>query len=281
MRNVTKSGVQPRENDFSMVSPAVFYRVQEGSGATISDALGNGSSMTLAAYATGTPWANTGWLTPNGTDHYAQCAADSHLNNIMRLDQPFGAIYQGLDFYFDGSLSGNLETLVFAGKSAPAVVGGWGIELNTSNAVVITIRGLNASNHYDNAFSGAALTALASTRISMVVEVIYKTASTVDANLYLNGAAASSMTDVSLLPNGSTEPYGEVEIYGDTQGYTIGAQPNGTNTRARLLAGYGSNARIARWWASKHDTYDSSLGLKLAKDLYKYQGEFPRCMYGL
>lgn len=279
MRNISnKIALRPRNSQFSISSPAVFYKLHEGAGSTATDALGKGGAFTLAGSGTGTPWANVGFVTPDGTNHYLQRGSDAHLRSIFRLDQAFGHIFQALDFYWDGGQTG-LEALTFIGKS-DNIVGGWGVEVNASSQVVLTVRGVGGSNHADNAFNGFTLASLASQRVQLTVETVYKTATTVDAYLYANGASVSSISNVSLVPNSATAPFGSIELNLDTQGYTLLAQPNGTNARARLGNSAASNCRISRFWASRHETYDSSLGLKLAKDLYLYPGELPICMTG-
>lgn len=268
----------PRSSMVTPISPAVFYRLHEGTGSACTDALGNGPSMTLAGSGVGTPWANAGWLTPNGTDHYVQAGSNPFLRSIFRLDQSYGHIIQAFDFYYDGDATG-LEALSFIGKS-DNTTGGWGVEINASEQVVITMRGIGASNHVDNVFSGFSLASLASTRVQLAVELIRLTATTASANLYANGAAVSSIASIDLMANGATAVFGSVEVLLDTQAYTLMAQPNGTNARARLMNAAASNGRLARWWASRHATYDSTLGLALAQDLHKYQGELPICMDG-
>lgn len=258
------------------VSPAVFYKLHEQSGTAFADTLGNGPNLTL--FGTGTPLANVGWVT-GGTDNYLQSGSNAFLRSIFRLDQAYGQIFQAFDFYYDGDATG-LEALTFVGKS-DNTTGGWGVEINASEQVILTTRGIGASNHIDSVFNGFNLAPLASTRVQLTVELIYLTATTASANLYANGASVSSIASIDLMANSATAVFGSVEVLLDTQAYTLGAQPSGTGARARLLNSAASNGRLARWWASRHATYDSTLGLALAQDLYKYQGELPTCMDGI
>lgn len=277
-QNFKSVAVKPRSSIPTPVSPAVFYKLHENTGGTCSDALGNGPDLTLFGSGTGTPWANLPWITPDGINHYLQSDSNAYLRSIFRLDQAYGHIFQAFDFYYDGDATG-IEALSFIGKS-DNIVGGWGVEINSSEQVIITTRGIGASNHLDSVFNGFNLAPLASTRVQLTVELIYLTATTASANLYANGASVSSIASIDLMANSATAVFGSVEKTLDAQAYTLMAQPNGTNTRARLMNSAASNGRLARWWASRHATYDSTLGLSLAQDLYKYQGELPVCMDG-
>jgi len=276
--NLVRRTFAPRADNWSCSVPSCFYRLHEGTGSACADALGNGGDLTLAASGTATPWANRPWITFDGTNHYVQKGSDSYLRTIFRLDQAYQQIFQGIDFYWDGGATGP-EALIFIGTS-DNLVGGWGVTINSSSQVVLTTRGVGASNHTDSPFTGYSMAASSNVRISLLVELRYASATTADAVLYANGASVSSLTGVNLVANSATAVFGSVETSG-SQAYTLGAQPSGTSSRARLLNSAASNGRLSRWWASRHTTLDTALGLALAKDLYRYPGELPRCMNGL
>lgn len=280
MRNVQKIGVKPRNGHIDIPADAhtVFYRMHEQSGAAFADMLGNGGDLTLAASGTGTPLANAGYVTPDGTNHYLQRDADAYLNALLRLDQEYGQILTAFDFYWDGAATGT-ECFFFAGVSNPAC-GGWGLALNSAGQVVWVSRGIGASNHATNPFTGYALTSLSSQRISVLVETIYKTASTVDANLYVNGTARVALTGINLLHNNGTAPYGSLQIIPtDVQAYSIGCRPTALATRDWLLNSAASNGRIGRFLADRR-ARDATLAQKVATELYLYQGEVPRVLVG-
>lgn len=270
--------LKPRSTMANPVSPCVFYRMHERSGTVLVDSLGYGPDITLAG--TGAPWANVPWVTTNGTDDYGQVAASAMggLTDLLRLDATYGHIIAALDFYYDGDATAN-EQITFAGVS-DNLVGGWGLGLNSSEQVQITHRALGATNHTDSNFTGYSLAALANTRVSIVVELIRKTATTFDGVLFVNGVARSTLADVNMLANSGTAVYAG-PAGSSVQGFSLACRPSGTATRDRYMNSGASNGRVARLLMFRGATRDTALALKVAQEMYAYQGEFPVCLDGL
>lgn len=276
-RNIKSISIKPADAHASPVSPAVFYKLHEGTGTAFADALGNGPALTLAG--SGTPLATAGWITPNGTDDLLQVASADMgvLTDIFRLDDDYHHIITAIDMTYDGAVTGQ-ESLWFAGVSANNV-GGWGLTIRNSTSLSFTRRALGASNHSDEIFTEHDISDYADSRMCVVLEVIKKSASLVDLNLFINGIIRQSLTDSDLLVLSGTAPYAGPNA-SNAQGFTIGATPNGSTSKTRLLNSAGSNAKAARFLAIKPNNYDTTLALRVAQEMYKFQGEAPRCLNG-
>lgn len=271
---------RPRYNQIAIAAPSHFYKFHEATGSSCADSLGKAGALTLAASGTGTPWSNSSWITPDGTNHYVQRTDDSVLNSIYRLDQAFGHIIFALDYWI-GATPGTTEQLLHFGTDlgTGGFGGGWGVRVNTSRQFQISTRAISASARSDDTFTGYT-TLPTSQRNSIVIEVVYLTASTVSANLYANGALKSTIASINLLANSGTAPYGSIQTAnGSVQGYSVGVMPTGTSTRSNICNAGGTAAtRYARWLGYRSSVRDSTLAAKVALEMWQYQGEFPRSL---
>jgi len=274
-------GFAARNNRAAPVSPCVFYKMHEATGATISDSLSNGGALTLFADSTGTPWSNRPNITPDGTNHYVQRDADAFLQSLLRIDTAFGHIIQCLDFAYDGALTGN-EAIMFAGTNNPS--GGWGFGINSSGQIQMLFRGVGSSALVTTAFAGSALSGYAGSyaRIHLMVEIVRASATTVDASLYVNGSSLAQLVGLSTLGTGGTSPYGSLQTHGGgTQAYSLGVRPNAASGREQFLNSAGSNGQFGRWLAFRGATYDPALAAKVALQGFENPGELPECLRGI
>lgn len=273
---VSKVAVKPRSSLIQTVSPCVWYSMHEQTGSSIADKLGNGAAMTLAASGTGTPWANAGWLTPDGTNHYVSLATDAYLKALLRLDDTWGQMLFAIAFYHDGSCT-NSEALFSVGALSTQAVGGYDVNINSAMQVQLEMRGVGSTASATTTYDAAAITSFSGVRMGIVLELINNGDNTIDTNLYYNGVLKRTKTAVSMVPNGATAPFGASE----GAGYVVGARGTAaTPTYDWLINRAGSNGRIYDFMAMKRGTADLTLGLKLAQDFHNYPMEFPSALVG-
>lgn len=276
MRNqANKISLAPRANNISTLSKCVWYSMHEQTGSSIADKMRNGAAMTLAASGTGTPWANTGWLTPDGTNHYVSLSTNAYLKSLLRLDDTWKQMILAIAFYHDGSCT-NSECLFSVGSLSSTTIGGYDININSAMQVQLEMRGAGSSESVTTAYDAAAISAFSNTRIGIVLELLNNGNNTIDTNLYFNGALKRTKTGISLVPNGATAPFGAAE----GAGYVLGARGTATATYDWHINRAGSNGRIYDFIAMNRATEDTSLALKVAQDFHNYPLEFPRSLVG-
>lgn len=269
---VSKVSVQPRDS-LALASPGVFYKLHERSGTTFEDALGYGPDLTRIGSGA-TFYDNAGWLTPDGTTDYEQVTSASVglLDDLLNLSTTFGSICVGFDVFIVAAPSNN-EELFFVGHS-DTTVGGWGVGINEVGQFELTHHAKGAATRTESNFGGWVYTSNLSQRISVFIDVVYETASTATAYLYINGVYQVSKAIDWLVVSGSTAPYSGATT-GSVQAFTLFAMPTSTSTRLRHLNSLGSGARMARLFMARFSNYDAARSLKTAQNLYAYQGEFP------
>lgn len=277
MRNQSnKIAITPRSAGIVPVSPCVLYKLHEATGGTVSDALGNGPNMTLAAHGTGTPWSDTGWITPDGTNHYVNVATSAYLQALMRFDQDYGHIIVAFDYQFAVNTT-VVETFFSIGKNATAN-GMFSIQQSTAEQLQIVARGDNAASATTYSIVGSALTGLVDQRLSLLFEFVKTGANTFDTNVYKNGVAFASHTGADWAAVANGLPWGADE--GD--GYTFGAR-NGAAGKDQLVgatSGTATAGKYGRFLMMRRDTRDAAFTADLALELYQYKGEIPRCLHG-
>jgi hypothetical protein len=274
---------KPRTSLVSLTTaPSHFFKMHERAGASCVDALGKAGALTLFASGTGTPWANDSWITPDGANHYVQRTNDSMMQSIYRLDQPFGHILVGLDYYI-AATPGVVEQLFAIGTDlgTSGHGGGWGLRLNTARQFQLRTRAISATQALDDTFTGYT-TMPVNTRHCVLLEIVYNDESHIASNLYVDGALKSTVASTDLLANSGTLPYGSIQTAnGSVQAYTIGALPSGTSTRSNLAnAGGTSQTRYARWLGYRSSVRDAALAAKVALQMFQFQGEFPQALIG-
>lgn len=273
LNNKVKASLTPRADSISTVSPCVWYSMHEGAGQYVADKLGNGGDMQLAAYGTGTPWANAGWLTPDGTNHYLnRSSADTYLNALFAFNGSWAQKLFLIAFYHDGSTT--LTEAFFSAGNVNGTDGGFAITLNGSMQVEVVNRGYGSSALGVTSFDAAAITALSSQRIGIVIELLNNGDNTLDANLYYSGALKRTKSSLSMIPNSGTAPWGAV----NSAGTRIGARAIGASSQDWLLNRGGSNGRIYDFIAMSRTTEDTSLALAVAEEFHNYPMEFPNSL---
>lgn len=267
--------LKPRTSMIATVSPCVWYSMHEQTGAVVADKLGRGAAMALAGSGTGTPWANTGWLTPDGTNHYVSLATDAYLKALLRLDDSWQQMIFAIAFQHDGSCT-NSEALFSVGSLSTSGVGGYNLSVNAAMQLCLEMRGVNSSASVTTTYDASAITAFSNVRIGIVLELLNNGDGTIDTNLYYNGALKRTKTLISLVPNAATAPFGATE----GAGYVLGARGSATSTYDWHINRAGSNGRIYDFMAMKRASKDLALALKVAQDFHNYPLEFPFALVG-
>lgn len=267
--------LKPRSSLIATVSPCVWYSMHEQTGAVVADKLGRGAAMALAGSGTGTPWANTGWLTPDGTNHYVSLATDAYLKALLRLDDSWQQMIFAIAFQHDGACT-NSEALFSAGSLSVIGVGGYNLNINSAMQLGLEMRGVNSSASVTTTYDAAAITAFSNVRIGIVLEFLNNGDGTIDTNLYYNGALKRTKTSISLVPNAATAPFGATE----GAGYVLGARGTAPATYDWHINRAGSNGRIYDFMAMKRASKDLTLALKVAQDFHNYPLEFPFALVG-
>lgn len=271
-QNVKSVAVKPRSSIPTPVSPAVFYKLHENTGGTCSDALGNGPDLTLAASGTGTPWADTGWLTPDGTNHYINVATSTYLQSLLRFDTDWAQLLVAFDYYFDGDTT-TVESFLSVGKND--ATGHFGIMQSTAEQLQLFVRGKGAASASTYSIASSALTTFGNQRLTLLFEFVKTGANTFDTNVYKNGVAFATHTGADWSLNSATAPWGDTE----GTGYTIGARNNSASIDYRVGAG-ASSGKYGRFFIMRKQVRDAAFAADLALELYTYQGEIPLCIDG-
>lgn len=124
---------------------AVWYPLHAGAGTSIACKLGRGPALTLAG--TGTPWANWGTVTPNGTDNVITGpATDAELDALFRLDTLEGQmLVVGWRRISDGDWTA-VEGDFWYGRAVSGD-GGWGMDHSATEQGRIAIRGIDGASN--------------------------------------------------------------------------------------------------------------------------------------
>lgn len=265
----------PRTSLIDTVSPCVWYSMHEQTGSSIADKMGNGGAMTLANSGVGTPWANAGWLTPDGTNHYLARATDAYLKALFRLDDAWQQIIFAIAFYHDGACT-NSEALFSCGSLSLSSIGGYDLNINSAMQIGLEMLGVGSSASVTTTYDAAAISGFPNVRMGIVLELLNNGDNTIDTNLYYNGSLKRTKTAISLVPNGATAPFGASE----GAGYAIGARGTAAATYDWHINRAGSSGRIYDFIAIKRASEDATLALKVAQDFHNYPLEFPFSLVG-
>ena len=256
--------------------PTVFYRFTETAGATLVDSLGNGADLTFTGHASGTPFANPGYIKFDGTNHHIKSAAAASgvLETIFDLRTDFGAVLIGIDpFHNEDWTTG--ETLVSIGTNS-VLAGALTIQNNAAEVIQMTTRGTGASTTAAAAYTGseADLTAHNGTRVPILICLRGKSGLTCEADLYVNGAYASTMT-LNFAANGGTNfPWLPNGVF-----IGISAVESGSPTSGRFGAGGASDCRLSRFFAQRHATYDAARVSAIALGIKKNGFDLPSAVF--
>ena len=276
-RNLKSTALKTRDAHASMVSPAVFYKMHEGTGLAIADSLGNGPDFTVSA---GTPLAtNVGHYTPpeSNTTVWAACAVaedvDAYLRTLFDFATPYSNILIGLD-YEQGADIATGNTLFSMGKPLTGI---FALKINANEIPNLIYRGVGSSTNqtvnFVNDLTGTG-------RTQMLLDIARTAANTFTASLYINGALAASATGDWTNSSG-TGPLAAGD-FGD--GWAIGGLVQTTIGGAKtelINAGAATDAKLGRLFAARLETSHTGIAQAVALDLWRDRGDFPRSLIGL
>lgn len=241
------SFVQSESPDF--LSPAIYYRFNEGAGSTISDSLGNGPDISVSGTLTHV-WDNQNWFTCHSSGHTMQVTGNTYINNLFRMVGFSGSIYVAFDYYF-ASVPGS-ATEVFFGIWRPANAGGG---FRIAKASGQTQVGMFWTEPGQSEASFFIPLDAAETRYSLVVQLDFSRVATqgrLACTCYRNGESVRA-NDFSAATVPAVESSG---------GLTIGSYYNGS--LLSKLGGGGAGARIARFFAMRQNKSDARAGYLLS-----------------
>lgn len=144
MRNTQEiSSSRPREG-LDVGTQTCLYRMHDGSGTTLLDACGNGPDITLSG-TPGAEWsARAGYLTPNGSNHYARVAAAAA--GVLAEILDFNSLTADQSILFGCDVIGNGDVLaaeiLFAIGGGAAGNGNMVVQYTTAEAMQIIVRGV-------------------------------------------------------------------------------------------------------------------------------------------
>lgn len=256
-------------------NPAVWYPMHEGTGTTLSEALGLGPSMTLAGTTPANGWSTAGCYTPNGSDNYASCASNSHINSVMGLANiaSSGMILCGFELQFP-SASGTLQYINFWGRdSASAGFGGWGIYIASNDSVNILVRGVQAGSS-DSRPMGVQLgdthTAPIKVLVSMWFESGYLRLECRQTGSVDPGVIGSDQMNCTAITLPSTASDGAVLMM----------RRNGVTPTQSPLGGGSSGARLNNFFCQRRAQFSTTIADDAFADMEAAGREFPRALRG-
>lgn len=256
-------------------NPAIWYPMHEGAGTTLAEALGLGPSMTLAGTTPANGWANAGAYTPNGTDNYASCAANAHLDSVMGLANiaTSGMILFGFELQFT-SASATQQYINFWGRdSASAGFGGWGIYVASNDSMNILVRGVQAGAS-DSRPMGVQLGDTHAAPIKVLVAMWFESGylrlecrQTGTVNPGVIGSDQMDCTAITLPATAS-------------DGGVLMMRRNGVTPTQMPLGGGTSGARLNNVFCQRRAQFSSSIADDAFADMQAASREFPRSLRG-
>lgn len=240
------------------------FMLHEGTGTTVSDEWGVAADLTVSGTTTGI-WANSGWLTCSGDNYMRGPNVSGTLFDIMRLDDIEGKqVLIAADLHITSDPTAD-EYLFGAGQINISAIGGWGLKINTSGALVLRYRAPGDSSVTALTAFGD-ITADMTGRVQVMLELDGNSdSSNIVANCYVNG---------SLLGSGSfpkSTLIGSVTDNGTQYFATaFGAYPNYGTANNPLASG----RRLERCIAWKGD-YETGLAASIANELTQIVSEPP------
>lgn len=276
MRNASNKVAMKPITSRTPTDPTVYYKLAEGSGSTFSDALGNGADLTLAGYESGTPFASTGWITFDGTNHYLTSApaATGTLETICDLREEFGAVLIGLDVFHDSDTTTG-ETLLSLGTNS-AVAGVLTLTYNSAEVLQLTARGIGASGGSAAAYSGTGsdLSGSNGARANVLIVLRNKSGLTCNADLYTNGVYVNTMVLDFSVSGGTDFPWLSNGLF-----VGVSAVASGSPSSAKFGAGGATDSRLSRLFLQRHYTYDAARVAAIALGLKQYGYDLPPEVY--
>lgn len=278
MRNApTRVAMKPRSNFTAPVFPCVYYKMHEGTGLVIADSLGNGPDFTVSA---GTPLAtNVGFFTPpeSNTTVWAACTVandtDSYLRNLFDMASDYSNILIGLDYELGADIA-TATTLFSMGKPLAGI---FALKTNATEILNLIYRGVGSATNQTMNF----VTDLTGTgRSQILLDIAKSGANTFNVSCYINGSLAASV-DGDWTNSSGTGPLAAAD-FGD--GWAIGGLVQttiGGNKTELLNAGAGGSGKLGRLFAIRLTEAHTAIGQKVALDLWRDRGEFPRSLAGL
>ena len=249
-------------------NPAIWYPYHEGTGTTLSDALGAGPDMTLAGTTPGNGWTNAGLYTPNGTDNVATCAANSHVDSVMSLANiaAGGMLVIGCEVQL-ASASATQQYIHFWGRdSSTAGYGGWGMSVSTADAFNVLVRG-NGAGSSNNTALGVQIGDTHTEPVKVLV-VAWFEGNYLRLEMRQSGTAAPGSIGTNQL-----DLTGLSLQTAASDGLTLMARRTSSGTPSTMpLGGGSSGARINNWFVQRRAQYSSLI----ADDAYAAMVAAPR-----
>jgi len=273
-----------------IVSPAVFYKMYEGTGTSFSDILGNGPALTIVATETTTNlWSVPAYATPDSTGNslIPSPLSNAVLHNLFDLSRiGDGQLLLAWEFIFDGALTSNEHFFGYGADTNAATAGGWWVNMNSSNQIQFASRGVTAGSAITTSFTGFNAhtspqggNSVPNARISLLMDVRVAN-SLANINLYSNGNSVSGITDHNLLNGGTGLPGTQ-----DVQPFCMWGRKNSTAGSAaanftQKMGSAASNASMSLFFAMRRGTASETLPLLLNTEFYARRGDYPRALIG-
>lgn len=267
----------------SIVSPWMFYKLQEGSGIVAADTAGRGPNLAPQAGAVTTEWGNAGYYTPVGTQNSVLRATNTSLDALFNLANVVGKqLLICFDFYFDGGVTAS-ETIM--GFGANTTAGGWWITLNTSNQLGFGFKAVGSNSLSSNAMSGFNMGTDADAgsnkrfTIGLDIRVVGAYPNAVGScSVYCNGVSKTSAVNLDLnqaANSGTALPGATVG-----QPFALAGRKSstGSDTYDQTLHSGASNGRLAMVFAMLKSTPDDYIAAQMSRDFYNLRGEYPQVL---
>lgn len=265
----------------SVLSSWFWYRLCEGSGATLTDLSGNGPALTVAGTTTNIWTANAGWLTPAG-DNYAR-AVNAYWARFFDTSAISGKqVLINFQCYFDGTLTANETFLSYGAFTSGA--GGHAFGINNSAQL---------QYQYNPIGAGTSTQVFPSSNMNTDVDAGPNKLLTLTFDFRMTGLNArcdaywcaagmkSGFTDLALAGATTSLPgYGIAA----SQPFTLMAYKNSTASDTyqanRMLGVNGSSMRLRNVLCMVRDTASDLLPAQLNGELHTNSHDFPRCLRG-
>jgi hypothetical protein len=268
---ITYNAITPsRGVAVAVANPSIWYPMHEGTGITLSDALGNGPNMTVAGTSPAASiWANAGGMSPNGTDHVATSAQQAHVDNVCNLASlaSGGMILLGIELQFAGANSTTTYQFSHGRDASTAGYGGWCFGVNGSDQPSLLVRGDSAGSNV----TGAMGVNIGDTRTAPVQMLL---ALWIESSVYLRAELYTSVT----IGSAGTAQY-------DLTGLTIPtAALDGLTVGAKRISGASFNSytvgRMNNLFVQKRGGYSATIAEAAFNDMLAAPREFPRALRG-
>ena len=244
-----------------------LYRLQEAGGSLLVDAFGNGPDLTLAGTLGTARTANAGYLTPNGTTHYARV---TDLNSVLAQVMDFrntddSAIMFGFDLVNAADFLAS-SVLLSIGGGALGTDGRFRVQFSAAETLQLSCRGVNDTDTTFDTISGIGTTGV-STRVSVMLVFHSPVGYTYQVDAYNDGVFVSTAS-VNFNKSGLATSL----THAAPNGVTLLARES--TTPAEFFNSSGSTVGVRHLFLrrSKHDAAQEA---RIASNLFFFPGERP------